>query len=69
MNTVTLLAIVGALILTGLAVYAGYLLLQLKKQNQLLKQHQKLAINKRNANIFESVDTIWLAVIKGQWDL
>ncbi|MFA0084412.1 coproporphyrinogen III oxidase [Vibrio sp. 10N.286.49.C2] len=69
MNTVTLLAIVGVLIITGLAGYAGYLLLQLKKQKELLKQHQKLAINKRNANIFESVDTICLATIQGQCDL
>ncbi|MGF1751643.1 MULTISPECIES: DUF2489 domain-containing protein [Vibrio] len=69
MNTVTLLAIVGVLIVTGLAGYAGYLLLQLKKQKELLKQHQELAIKKRNANIFESVETICLATIQGQCEL
>jgi hypothetical protein len=69
MNTVTLLAIVGTLIIVGLAGYAGYLLLQLKKQKELQQQHRDLAIKKRNANIFESVDTICLATIQGQCDL
>ncbi|GAL23404.1 DUF2489 domain-containing protein [Vibrio maritimus] len=69
MNTVTLLTIAGVLIIVGLASYAGYLLLQLKKQKELQQQHRELAIKKRNANIFESVDTICLATIQGQCDL
>lgn len=66
---VTLLAIVGAAIIVGLASYAAYLLLQLKKQKQLQEQHQALAIEKRNANIYESVDVLCLAGIQGQCDL
>lgn len=66
---VTLLAIAGGVIILGLASYAGYLLLQLKKQKELQLQHQKLAIEKRNANIFESVDVLCLAGIQEQCDL
>ena len=66
---VTLLAIAGGAILLGLASYAGYLLLQLKKQKELQEQHKKLAIDKRNANIFENVNTLCLAGIQGQCDL
>ncbi|SDH55173.1 Protein of unknown function [Vibrio xiamenensis] len=66
---VTLLAIAGGIIILGLASYAGYLLLQLKKQKQLQQQHQTLAIQKRNANIFDSVNTLCLAGIQGQCDL
>ena len=66
---VTLLAVVGGVIVLGLASYAGYLLLQLKKQKELQEQHKKLAIEKRNANIFESVHTLCLAGIQGQCDL
>ncbi|KJY84393.1 coproporphyrinogen III oxidase [Vibrio galatheae] len=66
---VTLLAIVGGAIILGLASYAGYLLLQLKKQKELQLQHQKLAIEKRNANIFESVNVLCLAGIQEQCDL
>lgn len=66
---VTLLAIVGAAIILGLASYAVHLLLKLKKQTQLQQQHQALAIEKRNANIFESVDVLCLAGIQGQCDL
>ncbi|MGR5488988.1 DUF2489 domain-containing protein, partial [Vibrio alfacsensis] len=40
MNTFTLLAIAGAIIIVGLASYAGYLLLQLKKQKELQQQHR-----------------------------
>ncbi|MFM2666980.1 DUF2489 domain-containing protein [Vibrio mediterranei] len=69
MNTFTLLAIAGAIIIVSLASYAGYLLLQLKKQKELQQQHRDLAIQKRNANIFESVDTICLATIQGQCDV
>ncbi|OLQ92459.1 coproporphyrinogen III oxidase [Vibrio panuliri] len=66
---VTLLAIAGGVIILGLASYAGYLLLQLKKQKELQLRHQQLAIEKRNANIFENVHTLCLAGIQGQCDL
>ncbi|WP_260261355.1 DUF2489 domain-containing protein [Vibrio intestinalis] len=66
---VTLLAIAGGVIIVGLASYAGYLLLQLKKQKELQLKHQKLAIDKRNANIYENVNTLCLAGIQGQCDL
>ncbi len=66
---VTLLAIAGGIIILGLGSYAGYLLLQVKKQTELQKQHQALAIEKRNANIFDNVNTLCLAGIQGQCDL
>ncbi|UUM30552.1 DUF2489 domain-containing protein [Vibrio japonicus] len=66
---VTVLAIAGGIIILGLASYAGYLLLQLKKQKELQEQHKQLAIEKRNANIFESVSVLCLAGIQGQCDL
>ncbi|MDN3614701.1 DUF2489 domain-containing protein [Vibrio gallaecicus] len=66
---VTLLAIAGGVIILGLGAYAGYLLLQVKKQTELQKQHQALAIEKRNANIYENVNTLCLAGIQGQCDL
>lgn len=66
---VTLLAIAGGVIILSLASYAGYLLLQLKKQKDLQLQHQTLAIEKRNANIFDSVNTLCTAGIQGQCDL
>ncbi|EGR2796296.1 coproporphyrinogen III oxidase [Vibrio navarrensis] len=66
---VTLLAIIGGAIILGLACYAGYLLLQLKKQKELQQQHQKLAIEKRNANIFDNVNILCMAGIQGQCDL
>lgn len=66
---VTLLAIAGAVTIIALASYAGYLLLQLKKQKELQLKHQKLAIDKRNANIFENVHTLCQAGIQGQCDL
>ncbi|GAL12822.1 periplasmic/membrane protein [Vibrio astriarenae] len=66
---VTLLAIIGGLIVVGLASYAGYLLLQLKKQTELQQHHMKLAIEKRNSNIFDSVNTLCAAGIEGQCDL
>lgn len=66
---VTLLAIAGGIIILGLASYAGYLLLQLKKQKDLQLQYQTLAIEKRNANIFDSVNTLCMAGIQGQCDL
>lgn len=66
---VTLLAIAGAVVIIALASYAGYLLLQLKKQKELQLKHKKLAIDKRNANIFENVHTLCQAGIQGQCDL
>ncbi|WP_264874600.1 DUF2489 domain-containing protein [Vibrio agarivorans] len=66
---VTLLAIIGGLIVVGLASYAGYLLLQLKKQTELQQHHMKLAIDKRNSNIFDNVSTLCAAGIEGQCDL
>ncbi|NIY84650.1 DUF2489 domain-containing protein [Vibrio hepatarius] len=66
---VTVLAIAGGIIILGLASYAGYLLLQLKKQKELQEQHKQLAVEKRNANIFESVHVLCLAGIQGQCDL
>ncbi|MGC9401827.1 MULTISPECIES: DUF2489 domain-containing protein [Vibrio] len=66
---VTLLASIGALIIAGLACYAGYLLLQVKKQKDLQQQQQKLAIEKRNANIYDNVNTLCMAGIQGQCDL
>ena len=66
---VTLLAIAGGIIILGLGCYAGYLLLQVKKQTELQKQHKALAIEKRNANIFDNVNTLCLAGIQGQCDL
>lgn len=65
----TLLAIIGGVIIFALAGYAAYLLLKVRKQTQLQQQHQALAIEKRNANIFESVNTLCLAGIQGQCDL
>ncbi|MCG7496754.1 DUF2489 domain-containing protein [Vibrio sp. Of7-15] len=69
MSTTAVLATIGGLIIVGLASYAAHLLLKLKKQTELQQQQQALAIAKRNANIFESVDTICLAGIQGQCDL
>ncbi|MBF9001966.1 DUF2489 domain-containing protein [Vibrio nitrifigilis] len=66
---VTLLAIIGAIIIIGLASYAGYLLLKLKRQKALQTHHQMLAIEKRNANIFDSVNVLCMAGINGQCDL
>ncbi|GAM54648.1 periplasmic/membrane protein [Vibrio ishigakensis] len=68
MNTLVLAAI-GGIIILGLGGYAAHLLLKLRKQNQLVEQHKALAIEKRNAKIFESVDTLCLAGIQGQCDL
>ncbi len=67
--SVTLLASLGGLIIIGLGSYAGYLLLQVKKQKELQQQHQSIAIAKRNANIFENVDALCTAGIQGQCDL
>ncbi|WP_038185447.1 DUF2489 domain-containing protein [Vibrio rhizosphaerae] len=65
----TVLAMVGGLIVAGLASYAGYLLVKLKQQKALIAQHRELAIEKRNANIFENVNTLCMVGIQGQCDL
>ncbi|PMH46051.1 coproporphyrinogen III oxidase [Vibrio sp. 10N.286.49.B3] len=66
---VTILAILGGIILLSVACYAGYLLLQLKKQKELQLRHQSFAIDKRNANIYDNVNILCLAGIQGQCDL
>ncbi|WP_428771940.1 DUF2489 domain-containing protein [Vibrio sp.] len=66
---VTLLLVAGLTIILALAGYAAHLLLKLKKQRQLIAQQQTLAIDKRNANIFDSVSVLCLAGIQGQCDL
>jgi hypothetical protein len=66
---VTLLAILGGVIILGLASYAGYLLRQLNKQKSLQRQHNELAVRKRNANIYENVSTLCSVGIQGQCDL
>ncbi|SIO96255.1 DUF2489 domain-containing protein [Vibrio spartinae] len=65
----TVLVIVGCLIVAGLAIYAGYLLVKLKQQKALVAKHRELAIEKRNANIFENVNTLCMVGIQGQCDL
>ena len=64
-----MLAIAGVSIIGVLAAYAGLLLFKLRKQLKLQVQQQKLAIDKRNANIFENVRILCLAGIQGQCDL
>lgn len=66
---VALLALIGGTIVLGLALYAGYLLLQLKKQKDLQRTHQTEALNRRNNNIFENVDLLCRAGLQGQCDL
>lgn len=66
---VTIAIIIGVLIILGLASYAIHLLRQVSQQKQLEKQAMNIAIAKRNANIFDSVDTLCLAGIQGQCDL
>lgn len=66
---IVLLAIVGAIIIVALASYAGFLLIKMKKQKQLIEIQQQRAIEKRNANIFENVNTLCMAGIHEQCDL
>ncbi|PWI33050.1 DUF2489 domain-containing protein [Vibrio albus] len=66
---VTVLISVGAVVILALAVYAGYLWWQVKKQNALKLEFQTIAIAKRNANIFSNVDTLCLVGIQKQCDL
>lgn len=57
--------IVGVAIIAGLAFYAGSLLARLRKQREVRDQ----AIQKRNDNLYESIETISLAMQQGQCDL
>lgn len=66
---IIVLAIVGIIIVIALASYAGFLLIKVKKQKQLIEIQQQRAIEKRNANIFENVHTLCMAGIQEQCDL
>lgn len=66
---IVLLAIVGAIIIIALASYAAFLLTKVKKQKQLIEIQQQRAIEKRNANIFDNVQTLCMAGIHEQCDL
>ncbi|MGX5915251.1 DUF2489 domain-containing protein [Aliidiomarina sp. Khilg15.8] len=57
--------IVGALIIAGLAYYAGSLLAQLRRQRQL----RDSAVARRNENLYESIETIALAMQQEQCPL
>lgn len=59
-----LAALLGGLILSGLAIYAGMLLAQLKRQ----QERQLQAILARNERILDSVRVIAHAVLEGQCD-
>lgn len=59
-----LAALLGGLILSGLAIYAGMLLARLKRQQEMQLQ----AINARNERILDSVRVIAHAVLEGQCD-
>ena len=67
--SVTIMVIIGGLIILGLISYAAYLWLQVSKQKQQQSDAKNRAISKRNANIFDSVNTLCLAGIQGQCDL
>ncbi|OXY81637.1 DUF2489 domain-containing protein [Oceanimonas doudoroffii] len=58
-------ALVGGVIIVGLAVYAGILLAKLRQQTQ----HRRQAIAKRNDRILDSVRTIAMAVRDDQCNL
>ena len=68
MTTVTLLALLGGAIILALAGYASSLLMKLKKQKELQEQHRKLAIQKRNVNIFDNVVLLCQASLQEQCD-
>ncbi|MGL6172891.1 MAG: DUF2489 domain-containing protein [Vibrio sp.] len=68
MNAMLLVSVAGAIVV-ALASYAAYLLWQVKVQQTLQRQHQQLAIDKRNANIFDSVAILCSAGMQGQCDL
>ncbi|WED21908.1 DUF2489 domain-containing protein [Vibrio sp. JC009] len=67
--SLTLLIALGVIIILALGGYAVHLLLKVKKQNQLRQEFMDISIAKRNANIFDSVNTLCLAGIQGQCDL
>lgn len=74
--SLTVLAVIGGVIILGLASYAGSLLLRLKKQmkvqKEMLEQKKILdqqALDKRNTNILENVETLCRIGIQGQCDL
>lgn len=64
MNGWMLAALLGGLILSGLAIYAGMLLARLKRQQERHLQ----AILARNERILDSVRVIAHAVLEGQCD-
>ncbi len=66
---VTLYIFAGGVIILILAMYAGYLWWQVKKQHDLRQTAQAIAIDKRNANIFNHVDTLCMVGIRQQYDL
>jgi hypothetical protein len=68
MTTVTLLALLGGAIILALAGYASSLLMKLKKQKELQERHRKLAIQKRNVNIFDNVVLLCQASLQEQCD-
>ena len=57
--------LIGIVIIVALAYYAGSLLGQLRKQRHIREQ----AVAKRNANLYESIATIALAMQQKQCDL
>lgn len=65
MSAWMIVALVGLVIIGGLAVYAGKLLARLKLQTQ----RQRQAVNARNERILESINTIALAVHQDQCNL
>ncbi|WWE60333.1 DUF2489 domain-containing protein [Parasalinivibrio latis] len=64
-----LMLVAGGLIIFGLSVYAGSLLMKLRRQNQLQKQAMDDAISARNDKIIESVNVIAFAAQQKQCDL
>ncbi|WP_375752132.1 DUF2489 domain-containing protein [Vibrio sp. HN007] len=65
----TVLMILGAIVILALASYALMLLLKVRKQSKLRQEFIDISVAKRNANIFDSVNTLCLAGIQGQCDL
>ncbi|MDG3086831.1 DUF2489 domain-containing protein [Vibrio hannami] len=65
----TVLIILAGMVILALAGYALSLILKVRKQSKLRQEFMDISIAKRNANIFESVDTLCLAGIQKQCDL
>lgn len=61
--------IIAALILLGMAAYAVYLLLAVKKQNQAIKAAQQQARQARVARLTESIEIIAKAMQSGDCNL